>query len=143
MRTSISAVVENLRNEIGNGFVIGVDSASRLLGLSPNKGLPLTILSTQPLTVTTPDVEVVIVENIVLDNAESSYGAIVTSVEQTICDMLRYERNPQTIVEAMCHYYYSHGEPDTWGSLRQIAEDHGVLDAFEDYIEDALAHAEN
>lgn len=143
MRNSLLDVIRNLREELGGNFVIGVDSASRLLGLSPNSGLPLTILSTEPVEISTPDVEVVVVDNINLTNSRIIYGVTVTGIEQTICDMLLYDRNSQTIVEALCYYYYSVGEEESWGNLPQIAEEYGVLEELESYMDDAIDHALN
>jgi hypothetical protein len=120
---------------------LGVESAASYLGISPTFGLPLTLLSTTPLDVQGLNATVVLVPDINLANA-IIYGQVtITSIEQTIIDLIRLDRDPQTITESLCDYYYSHGE--SWGDLPSLASTYGALKGLESYYEDALAHAEN
>lgn len=144
MTDFLTKVVSSLKLSLSAPIVIGVESAAGFQGLSPVLRYPLTILSLTPIVV--PDsAKIVIVSDIVLDAAWEYCGALITSPEQTIIDLIRFDRDPQTITESLCEYYYSskHCPPDTWGVLPSLMERWGLLSDFESYIEDALDHAKH
>jgi hypothetical protein len=120
---------------------LGVESAASYLGISPTFGLPLTLLSVTPLDVQGLNATVVIVPDINLANALIDGQVKITSIEQTIIDLIRFDRDPQTITESMCYYYYSHGEEESWEDLPNLSESYGVLKELESYYEDAIDHA--
>lgn len=138
-------VLTSLRTQLEDPLVIGVETASKLNSLSPVSLYPLRLLSTTQKPLNVPDTELIIVSDIVLDGAWDYCGALITSPEQTIIDLIRFDRDPQTITESLCEYYYSskHCPQDTWGNLPSLMERWGLLSDFESYIEDALDHAKH
>ncbi len=133
-------VVTMLREEIGDVFVIGVDMAASLWNLTNVFEYPITILTTEQLTINTPNVEVLIVPSLDENDIVERNGVRCTTVERTLVDLLRYERNPQVVCEALSYYYYNNtfGETDSWKDFPRIAEEEGVLEEFESYIDDAI-----
>lgn len=134
--TALQSAIERL-----GSFTLGVESAASYHGISPTWGLPLTILSTEPLDVAGLPVEVVIVPDIELAGSVQHGTATVTGVEQTIVDMLRFDRSPQTIVESLCDYYFSRN--NTWGTLPEVASRFNILEDLESYYDDAIEHAQS
>lgn len=56
-----------------------------------------------------------------------------TSVQQTIIDLLRYDRDPQVTIEAIADWYYTHNE--SYAGLTLPAD---VQPLFDDCAEDAI-----
>lgn len=79
-----------------------------------------------------PDVECTIVDNFEHLNIINERGMLCTSVEQTIWDLLRNDRDQQVIIECIADWYFSHNE--SYDDL-EVPED--ISDIFWDYAEDA------
>lgn len=60
-------------------------------------------------------------------------GMYCTSVEQTLIDLLRNDRDDQVIVESMADWYFSHNE-----SFEGLNIPDDIKELFDSYIEDAV-----
>lgn len=137
---SLDTVVNSLRSTLGDNFIICLESSASLLGLSDGDVLPLTIYSTEPTDL--ENVEVILVET--LDRTETQVidGLTCTNTTRTLIELLDQSRDPQTIVESLCSYYYNISNQN-WEILETLAEENDVLEELESYMEDAIDHANN
>lgn len=145
---STSPIVNAVQSLLGGSsepLVVGLESASSILGLSQNWVFPLTILSKNELTLDNSTMNVPYELVVAPDMADSAAilraGIPVTGTAQTIIDMIRYDRDPQTITEAISSVMFSTVNEDVdLNSLRDLADVHGVLDELESYVPDAAGH---
>lgn len=135
----LEEVLMEVRSRLKDNFIVCMESSASMLGITNAGVLPLSIYTTENITI--EDVEVYNVPSLnslaVLDRK----GIKITNEEQTIIDMLKEYADPQTITESMCYYYYSIGEEESWGRLPDLAKQNGVLEEFNSYTEDAIEHA--
>lgn len=145
-RGSFYEVLEVLNKEFNGHFLIGVDTSARMLSLTTVREFPISILTTSSALegYTHPNVEVVDTLSIISDSDITTLnGFRCTNIERTIIDLLRYDRNPQVIVESLSHYYHSVGTTESWEELPNLMRREGVYSKFETYIEDAEDYYNN
>ena len=133
--------IDRVKEELKDNFIIRAESSATALGLANTKGLPLKVYT--PMKINIPNVEAEVVRNI-----ETYFKSVVslldrvscTNAETTIIEMLKEDADPQTIVESMCHYFFSI-QDETWGILPELAKEAGVLGEFLRYTDDAIEQA--
>ena len=135
--------IKRFEEQVNEKVVVGVESAAALLGLSKGNVFPLTYIHPSTLTLLNTgdtDAERVSLPTGWTQVVISLDGVSVTSPEQTIIDLLKLNRDPQTIVESM-EFYYHTVAGGSWGPLRELAEQNGVVDVSDSFVEDALDQA--
>lgn len=125
-------------------FVIGLETAARLHGLSMNTGVPVTLFSDQYLVEDYPGITIIVhpdFGNIETDGETSGYGLPITLPVNTVIDMFNFDRDPQTINESLSMLYTQAGY--SWDTLDAIMHDAGIYEEYNDYKEDAEDHIAN
>ena len=89
------------------------------------------------------DVGISNVECILVDTFDGidyfeEYGVRCTTLQQTIIDLLRNDRDDEVIQQCIASYYFSHNE--TFAGL-ELPDD--VVPLFEDYREDSIHYFDN
>ena len=124
---------DRIRNKLsGIDCVLAFETASDYLGTNKmtHQRPAFYVYATHELGI--PDVECTIVDNFEHLNIINERGMLCTSVEQTIWDLLRNDRDRQVIIECIADWYFSHNE--SYDDL-EVPED--ISDIFWDYAEDA------
>ena len=145
-RESFYEVLELLNEDYEGNYVLGVDISARLLGLTNVFEFPITVLATSDALADFSHPNIEVVDTVSRpQNTEITIvnGYRCTNVERTLVDLLRYERNPQVIVESLAYYFHSIGTPEDWGNLPHVMRQNGVYEDFETYIEDAEDYYDN
>ena len=125
-------VQRDIRNYLlGVDCVLAYETASDYLGTNCMGDRPsYTVYSLEELNL--DGVECIIVDS--YDNLDivEKLGIRTTSEQYTLFDLLRNDRDPQVIIEAMADWYFRHG--NTYDNL-DVPED--IREIFDDYAEDA------
>lgn len=117
---------------INHDCIVAFETASDFLGTNKMAYRPrLCVYSTKELNI--PGVECKVVPSYDgLDTVELD-GLTCTSPNQTIIDLLRYDRDSQVTIEAIADWYFTHNE--SYDGLK-IPDD--IKAEFDDYAEDAI-----
>lgn len=116
--------------------ILSLESAADMLGLSNgplrNK---ITVYSVE--NIVDEDIECIKVDN--YDNIKylDAEGIFITTKEQTLIDILKYDRDMQTILESLSNYYFLHDESFE-DFLKVMPEE--VRTTFEGYKQDAIEY---
>lgn len=146
--TQIDRVITEIEGIIGEEVVLGVETSANLLGLSGVVSYPITVVTNSNEIYDELNemehVEAIILTNPLVNSEIVTLGRYrCTSVERTILDLLRYDRNPQVIVESLAYYYHSVGVPEDWGNLPNLMRHNNLYEEFDSYIEDAEEYYDN
>lgn len=116
--------------------ILSLESAADMLGLSNgplrNK---ITVYSVE--NIVDEDIECIKVDN--YDNIKylDAEGIFITTKEQTMIDILRYDRSMYTILESLSNYYFLHDE--SFEDFLKVMPDE-VRTTFEFYKQDAIEY---
>ena len=89
--------------------ILCLETAADYLGLS-NGGMTNKISVYSVAKIEVDGIECIIVPNYEGIKHEASLDIQCTTVEQTLVDILKYDRDSQAIMESLSNYYFEHGE---------------------------------
>lgn len=145
-KVEFNEVIGRIRDQFGEQFILGVDTAASLLGLTNVYEFPITVITSDTNFNFPEDVRIEVIavtEPIDSPQLVTVDGFLCTNIERTLRDLLTYDRDPQVVCESLSYYYYSVGVQESWGELPRLAESLGLLDEFNSYIDDAIEHGYN
>lgn len=123
-------------------IVLYRSTASDRLGLSRGWGIPIHFYTEDDKMISSSYLRPKYVADISSIESIECGGRLCTDHEMTVCDVLLYEEDTQTVLECLAGYYYRNGG-DTSG-LMAVAEKLGVerkIDVCLDkYYEDAISY---
>lgn len=124
-----------LRSIQGHEYILALEGAAYYLGISSaNMDRPYITIYTKE-NIRQNNLECKVVDSFEGIDYIEKEGVYVTTEEQTIVDLLRFDGDNQVIQESIAYWYYRHGE-----KFDNLVEktDASVLEYFNDIKEDAI-----
>lgn len=132
---SIEGIVNTvLKNE---NILLCRETAAAFMGLSNGWGIPCKFYTTNKGIMNSRYVRGIPVEKIDMDNIWESDGIYCTDRERTICELIKFDCDIQTILESMSNYYYENDGSFT-NVLLSMVKQHGIEGQFNGYVQDAI-----
>ncbi len=120
----------------GLDCILCLEGSAGFLGLS-NQSMTnrIQVYSVNPIN--EDGIECILVESYDGIEYEVNDDLRYTTPEQTLIDLLKYDRSVQTILEALSNYYFKHGE--SFETLLPVLPE-ALMETFEKYKTDAIEY---
>lgn len=123
-------------NKLGD-LILSYETAASYLGLANEDGFPLIFHHTISDNINSSYMNGIYIKKIDLTNIKIVNEIICTDEERTICELIKYDRDIQCILESLNKYM---SKNESIGLLRERAKEYDVEQELEIFIDDALEY---
>jgi len=132
---SIKGIVKTvLKNE---KILLCRETAAAYLNLSNGWGIPCKFYIENSDFRNSTYIRGIYIQKIDTKDTEEKCGILCTNKERTICELIKYGCDVQTILESISNYYYENGEKIPPTLLEKIKA-YGIEEEFNKYLTDAI-----